>query len=672
MLVPQVPHVVYGGDYYPEQWPEATWLEDMRLMREAGVNLVSVGIFAWARLEPLPGQYDFEWLDRVLDLLAEHGIFADLATATASPPPWLARRHPESLPVTRDGVTLWPGARQQYCPSSVAYRDAASELVRRLATRYREHPSLAMWHVGNEYGCHVPACYCDASAAHFRAWLRTRYGTLDALNEAWGTAFWSQRYADWDEIAPPRQMPSFANPTQQLDFQRFSSDALLELFTAERDILRDVTPDVPVTTNFMGFFKPLDYWKWAAHEHVVANDAYPDPADPEGPVEAAMACDLMRSLAGGRPWLLMEQTPSQVNWRLVNVLKRPGQMRLWSLQALAHGADGIMFFQWRASRAGAEKFHGGMVPHGGTDQSRVWREVAELGAELAGLDGVLGARTPAEVGIVLDWESWWALEVDSKPSAEVRQLDLLARYYRPLYERNIPVAFVEPTAPLDDFRVVIVPNLYLLRDGVAENLRRYVAGGGRLVVGFFSGIVNANDHVLPGGYPASLRELLGLRVDEMDPFVPGQTNTLEARDGVTYTCDLWADVITLEGAEALATFGRDFYAGRAAITMHPAGQGVAYYVGTRPEPAALAALLKRVCEEAGVLVPYQSPEGVEIAARETADARYVFVLNHNSRDVNVPSIAGAEHASGPLRLGPYGATILRVPLHASVESTGQA
>jgi beta-galactosidase len=343
-------------------------------------------------------------------------------------------------------------------------------------------------------------------------------------------------------------------------------------------------------------------------------------------------------------------------------------MRLWSLQALARGADGVMFFQWRASRAGAEKFHGGMVPHGGTEEARVWREVVELGAELRQLDGLRDARTPAEVACMLDWESWWALELDSKPSADVLQLDLLTRYYRPLYARNIAVSFVEPTAALDDYRVVIVPNLYLIREGVAERLRRFVEGGGRLVVGFFSGIVDVNDHILLGGYPAPLRELLGLRVDEFDPFVPDQTNSLAAWDGVSYRCDEWADVITLKGAESLATFERDFYAGRAAITRHRVGKGAAYYVGTRPEPAGLAALLRQVCDEAGVAAPRAVPAGVEMVVRQTSDCRYVFVLNQQGNAVTVPAPPAAvdalsgEPASDPLRLGPYGAIILRVPL----------
>jgi beta-galactosidase len=299
MITPKVPHMIYGGDYNPEQWPEEIWDEDVRLMRETGVNLVSLGIFSWAKLEPRQGEYDFDWLDRIISLLHEKGVMVNLATATASPPPWLAALHPESQPVTQNGVVLHPGARQQYCPSSAAYRERASELVRRIADRYKDHPALAMWHVNNEYGCHVAECYCDASAEHFREWLRARYGDLDALNEAWGTAFWSQRYGEWGEILPPRSAPTFANPTQQLDFRRYSSDALLELYEMEKEILREATPDVPITTNFMGFFKPVDYWKWAPREDLVSDDSYPDPSDPEAHVRAAMSRDLMRSLGDG-------------------------------------------------------------------------------------------------------------------------------------------------------------------------------------------------------------------------------------------------------------------------------------------------------------------------------------------------------------------------------------
>lgn len=659
------PRIWYGGDYNPEQWPEEVWLEDVRLMQAAGVNLVSVGIFAWAHLEPRPGHYEFGWLDRVLDLLQAHGVQACLATATASPPPWLARRHPESLPQTADGVTLWPGGRQAYCPHSDAWRHAAGELVTRLAERYRHHPALAIWHINNEYGCHVSECFCDHSAAAFRAWLQRRYGALDALNEAWGTAFWSQRYDEWDEINPPRRAPTFANPTQQLDWRRFSSDSLLELYNMEREILRRITPDVPMTTNFMGFFKPLDYRAWAAEQDIVSLDSYPDPSEPGAAGVSAAQYDITRSLGDGQPWMLMEQVSSQVNWRPRNVLKQPGQMRLWSLQAVARGARAIMFFQWRAARAGAEKFHGALVPHVGVENSRIWREVSALGNELKEFGLMAQGAVEARAAILIDWQSWWALELDSKPSGDVRFLEQLQAYYGPLYAQNITVDFAFADSDLWAYQVLFVPNLYLVDDATAAKLERYVANGGVLVMSFFSGIVDEHEHIRLGGYPAPFRQFLGLRVEEFAPVAAGQANSVRFADGSEAACDLWADVIDLEGARTLATFTGDFYAGRPAITEHSYGHGRAVYIGTRLAPEAMARLLGEVCAAAGVRAPLDVPAGVEVVARSGSDGRrHLFVLNHRGEAISVPlpqsmyDLLAGERVNKNLSLESYGAAVL--------------
>jgi beta-galactosidase len=669
-----VPGVAYGGDYNPEQWPEEVWAEDARLMREAGVNLVSVAIFAWSRLEPHPETYELDWLDRVLDLLHEHGVAVALATATASPPPWLARLHPESLPVTADGVRLWPGSRQVYCPSSPAYREAAGNLVRRLAERYCDHPALALWHVNNEYGCHVPECYCDESARAFRRWLWRRYGTIEALNEAWGTVFWSQAYRDWDEINPPRRTPSYANPTQQLDFRRFSSDALLECFELEASILREVSPGIPVTTNFMGFFKPLDYWRWAPAGDVVSHDSYPDPLEPHAAADAAASYDLMRSLGNGEPWLLMEQTPSVVDWRATNALKRPGQLRLWSYQALARGADGIMFFQWRAQRFGAHKFHGAMLPHAGTE-SRVWREVCELGDELSRLDRILDSRVRAEAAIVLDWESWWALELDTaKPLAELRLLDQVADFYRPLHAANLAVDFVHPEADLGPYTLVLVPHLYLLTQGAAKNLEQFVAGGGTLGVSFWSGIVDGRDHVFAEGYAGPLRGVLGLAVEEVDT---GRAGTIRTEDGDLFGWDRWSDVIELRGADAIASYADGPHAGAPAVTRHEFGRGAAYYLGTRPEEAYVRLWLERVCAEAGLAPPLSAPPGVEVVRREGSDRSFLFALNHRDEAVEIGLTgSGVELVSGErveeLRLEPLGVAVVEeAPVAAGIRVVGR-
>jgi beta-galactosidase len=666
MLGTRLPHILFGGDYNPDQWPESVWAEDVRLMQEAGVNLVSLGIFSWSRLEPEEGRYDFDWLDRILDMLHEGGVSADLATATASPPPWMSHRHPEMLPVLADGVRLWHGGRQQYCPSSPVYRSGAERLVTALADRYNKHPALAMWHVGNEYGCHVPACYCDVSAEAFRAWLRERYGSIEDLNRAWGTDFWSQRYSEWDEVIPPRRTPTWPNPSQQLDFMRFSSNELLACYEVERAVLTEKSPGVPVTTNFMRFFKPLDYWKWAEREDIVSDDVYQDPSDPEAAMRAAMAGDLMRSLGRGRPWVLMEQTSNRVNWREVNVAKLPGQMRLWSYQAVAHGADGVMFFQWRQSRAGAEKFHSAMVPHGPAESSPAWKEVKQLGQELRGLDSVCGSRVRSEVAIALDWESWWALELPSKPSNRVSQVAQLEDYYRPLFGANIVPDFVRPDHELSDYKLVLVPNLYLVSDEGAANLNGFVKAGGTLVMSFFSGVVDPFEHIRLGGYPAPFRGMLGLTVLDWLPLVDGEEAKLDFADGTQGRADLWSELIELHGAEVLATFAGTRLDGRPAITRHAFGSGVAVYIATRLDRLAMARIIRSACGEAGVEPAMEVPAGVEVVRRHLARSSVLFLLNHRDVDVDVPItqagtnlVDGAQVHAGLLRVGPFGAAVIR-------------
>ncbi|MFE6594942.1 beta-galactosidase [Streptomyces sp. NPDC057781] len=630
--------LAYGGDYNPEQWDPALWREDVALMREAGVTSVTVGVFSWARLQPDPDRWDFDWLDEALELLHGAGIGVCLATATASPPPWLARLRPDSLPRRADGSVLWPGARQHYCPSSPAYREAALRLTEAMAQRYGNHPALRSWHINNEYGCHLAECFCDVSAAHFRTWLRDRYGDLDGLNSAWSTSLWSQRYGDWAEVLPPRTAPYFPNPAQQLDWRRFSSDALLKCHNAERAVLRRRTPNVPTTTNFFGITDALDLWRWAPHQDVVSFDSYPDPVDPEAAVDAAFHYDLMRSLGGGRPWTLMEQAPGRINWRHRNVPKRPGLMRLWSLQAVARGADAVNFFQWRSSRGGAEKYHEGMLPHGGTD-TRVWREVRALGAELAGLAAVAGSRVAADAAVVLDVESWWALETDSHPSCDIRLLDQVRRHYRPLWEVGVTTDVVHPDHDLSAYRLVVVPNLVLMREETAARLADYVHGGGHLVVSFFSGIVDDCDRIHAGGYAAPARDWLGVRIEEFWPLADGDMATLEpgkdTAEGVPGgTADLWCDTLHPEpGAEVLLSYVDGPLSGRPAVTRHRYGQGTVTYLGTRPDRTTMDRLVRDAADAAGATRTMPGlPPGVEAVCRGDT----LFLLNHRATPVTVP------------------------------------
>ena len=659
------PHIIYGGDYNPDQWTPEVWEEDARLMQEAGVNLVSLGIFSWTKMEPKPGVFDFSWLDHLMDLLHAHGVSVDLATPTASPPAWMVKLHPDMLPVTADGLTLWHGSRRHYCPHNPDYHNYAKRIAAQLAERYKDHPALVMWHVDNEYGCHVGECFCDTSATAFRAWLKEKYKTLDALNFAWGTAFWSQIYGDWEEIHPPKHSPAQANPTQQLDWSRFSSDSWLVCFDEQKSTLKAIAPNIPVTTNFMGFHKGVDYFKFARHEDLVSQDSYPDTFDPDWMSHTGMVCDLIRSVGERHPWLLMEQATSQVNWRKRNSVKRPGVMRLGSYQAIARGADGIMFFQWRQSKAGAEKHHSGMVPHGGTD-TRVWREVRGLGNELKKLDSILTSQVKADVAILMDWNNWWALELDSKPSSDLKLVPQLYSFYKPLFDRNITVDFAHPESDLSKYKLIIAPNLYMVNDASAKNINQYVENGGNLLMSFFSGIVDENEHIRLGGYPARFKEMLGLVVEEFAPYSETHHNSIRTNDGKQFKCSLWGDVINLNGAETIvAAFEQDYYSGKPAITQNIFGKGNAFYVGTDLDPAGMGWLLEHVCKIAGVQST-SVPAGVEVLHRTDGKSEFVFILNYSDQKATVPlqgsgtDLLTGNKVGNSLELEPKGVAIIRV------------
>ncbi|WP_219468692.1 beta-galactosidase [Nonomuraea rhizosphaerae] len=603
----------YGGDYNPEQWPEEVWQEDVALMRRAGVNLVTVGVFSWARLEPREGEYDFGWLDRVLDLLHDGGVQVCLATPTTQPPPWIGE---EARNVSADGVRLTHGSRDTYCVSSPAYRAKSLEIAARLAGRYGRHPALAMWHVHNEYGSW---CHCEHTAAAFRVWLRGAYGGLEALNDAWTTSFWSQHYSAWEQVTTPRATQYLPNPSQALDFRRFLSDELLGHFREQKEIL--APSGVPVTTNFhFGDWVPVDQREWAEAVDLVAIDHYPAQDPPE---ETAFAADLARCWAAGKPWVLMEQAVvAYTGGRIVP--RRPGEVARLSLSHVARGARGVMFFQWRASRGGAELWHGGMVPHAGPD-SRIFREVCELGALLPSVPDAGDVR--AEAAILWDTASWWALQSRGLPSSEVDYLDALRQAHRVLYRHGVTAGFAYPSADLSAYRLVLVPSLCLISDADAANLRRYVEGGGTLVVSFFSGVSDEHGRVRLGGYPGALREVLGVRVEEFHPLA----EPVELSDGAAGpppsgagsppdwgTGTLWSEHVHLAGAQALVSYASGPLAGLPAVTRHAYGSGTALYVSTRLADAAFARLLG--------LAPH--PAGLELVRHDRA----VFAINHGDRE----------------------------------------
>lgn len=670
-FVTQQAGLLFGADYNPEQWPEESWPEDIRLMQQAGINLVTLGVFSWARLQPSEGKWDFGWLDRILARLHEANIHVCLATPTASPPPWLGHRFPSTLPTDASGTTLWYGSRNQFSPSSAVYRSAARQVTAALAERYGKHPAVVMWHVGNELG---QVSYDDETAGAFRGWLLRRYGSLDNLNSAWGTTFWSQGYSSWEEILPPRTAPYLQNPTQVLDFRRFTSDSLLKLFTAERDIIRQHSPDVPVTTNLMGFFRGADYFSFAGETDLIGNNWYTDPAQPQTWELGALTHDLCRGLAGGQPWLLMESAASAVNWRPHNSAKEPGALRVDSLSALARGSDGICFFQFRQSAFGAERFHSAVVPLAGED-TRVFREVSALGSELQDLRLLAGTPAPSRIAMLFDWDSWWAAESPDCPSDRLGVLDQLQAYYRPLLRRGLSVEVVHPAAGLDSFDLVLVPSLFLLTEAHAAALSDWVHRGGTAVVGPFTGLADSNGHLRQGRFPAVLADMLGVTGEEWRPLAcsigleftqPGPAGA-EANAGMpgNLKATVWSEDLCLHSssAAAVATFTSGSLAGKPAAVRNSHGRGTAWYIGCDLPAAALGSIVGAAVAEAGLTVPVAAelPDDVELATR----GGYHFLLNHSPesravclKEQSVDLLTGDSH--GPhITLEPYGALVLK-------------
>lgn len=626
---PEIRGIAYGGDYTPEQWPREVWREDAGLMREAGVNLVSVGIFAWALIETSEGVFDFAWLDELLDLLHENGIAVDLGTPTASPPAWFFAEHPDARVVSRDGITMGFGARGMASHASPAYRAAIVRIASALAERYGSHPAVVMWHVHNEYGVPVGEDYSAQSVRAFREWLRERYGSLDALNAAWGTAFWGQRYGEWEHVGAPAAAPSVVNPAQRLDFARFTDHQLRACFIAERDAIR-AHASQPVTTNFMANQSwTTDMWAWAREVDIVSDDHYLWAADPEGEIGLAIAADLSRSVGGGKPWILMEHSTSAVNWQPRNVAKRPGEMARNSLSHLARGADAILFFQWRASRSGAEKFHSAMIPHAGTS-SRVWREVVGLGDALGRLDEVRGSRVHADVAILWDFESFWAQDLEWRPSVDVSHAERVRAFYERLWRDGITVDFALPGHDLSRYKLVVAPAQYLLGAADAANLTRYVEAGGTLVVSFFSAIVDENDAVHPGGFAAPLRDALGLVVEEFLPLREDARHAVQwsgAASATTLSADAWQEDLVIASAEVKGTYVDGPGAGKPAITRNAHGAGHGWYISTRLDAAGLRAVMTDVYADAGV-APAAHPEGLEVVVRRGHVADFAVAINH--------------------------------------------
>ncbi|WP_326551867.1 beta-galactosidase [Micromonospora sp. NBC_01813] len=675
MTLPAVVKIPYGGDYNPEQWPEDVWKDDYRLFETARIDTVTIGVFTWGLIQPSPGIYDFSALDRIVERAVAEGRQICLATGTAAHPAWMPRAHPDVTRVDFEGRRHRFGQRHNSCPCSPTYRRLSTELARRVAQRYARTPGLVAWHVNNEYG---GACYCELCAANFRLWLRERYGSLDALNEAWYTTFWSHTFTEWGQIEPPSALTEhWRGPDHTafqgitLDYLRFMSDAMLTNFVDEKAAIRESSPDIPVTTNFMGMYRPIDYHRWAEHLDFASWDNYPP--DDRSAARMALTHDLMRGLKGGQPFWLMEQTPSVTASRDVNPLKRPGIMRLWSWQAVAHGADAVLFFQLRAGRGASEKYHGAVIGHAGRADTRVFGEVAELGAELERLGGVsLGARTPARVAMLFDWDSWWALEISDGPSRLVRYQQVVLAYHRALWEAGVDVDVVPVAADLSGYDVVVAPALHMVKEDLASRLETVAQQGGTVLATYLSGRVDQYDQAFLADVPGPLAPLMGIRIDEWDAreadVVNPVTLTADGSEPTVADATLLFELVIPQGADVVGTYQADFYAGTAAVTRNWFGAGQGWYVAAGLDQVGVSWVVRRILDRHGLLGPYAHLPDLESTVRVTPDGtRLRFLLNHGEEPVELPACAagvelltGVRVAAGaPLHLDRYGVLVLR-------------
>lgn len=646
-ILKDFPHMIYGGDYNPDQWLDRPDIlkEDDRLMKLAHINSATLNVFAWKMLEPEEGVYNFEWLDETMDRMAEQGIKVVLATPSGARPAWMDRNHPEVLRMNADRVRNLHGERHNHCYTSPYYRKKVWEMNQMLAKRYKDHPALGMWHISNEYGgeCHCPLCQ-----EAFRDWLREKYhNNIEELNHEWWTGFWSKRFSRFEEIESPAPQGEHAIHGLNIDWMRFVTHQTKEFMDMEIQAVKEITPELLVTTNYMSGFAGLNYWELAENLDVISWDNYPtwhhgQMSDAQVGAKVAFYHDIFRSIKK-KPFLLMESTPSLVNWQHTNKLKRPGMNILSSMQAVAHGADSVQYFQWRKGRGAAEKFHGAVVDHEGSEHTRVFKECAELGEILSKCDEVRGTNVHAKAAVIYDYENRWAIENMNGLSLDRREYEnTCMESYEALWRHSIAADVIDMTQPLDDYQLVIAPMLYMLRSGIAEKMKKFVENGGTLVTTYVTGYVNENDLCFLGGFPGDgLKEVVGIWEEEIDSIYPEDKNSFTWKDGslsktVYPVKDYCAIVHPLENTEVLASYDEDFYQGMAAVTKHPYGKGMAYHIAARTEVDFLTDFYGKIAKEISLKSSFAAaeelPDGINIQKREADGEVYLFFMNYANKE----------------------------------------
>lgn len=668
---PQFPHFVHGADYNPEQWMDpGIWDEDMRLMKLAGCNEMTVGIFSWAKLEPEEGKFDFSFLDEIIDRIYRNDGRVILATPSGARPRWLAEKYPEVLRVKNDGVRILFGRRHNHCYTSPVYREKVRIINTKFAERYGKHPAVIAWHLSNEYN---GTCYCPLCQDAFRDYVRTRYGNeIDRLNQAWWTSFWSHDYTSFDQVEAPSPRGEISLHGLNLDFKRFSSDQAIDFMKAEADAIRAVCPELPITTNMMSEFGGIDYRKMARHLDFISWDSYPSWHSPEHDqwgYRTAFWHELFRSLKK-KPFFLMESAPGLVNWQPYNKLKRPGVNRLAALQTVAMGGDSVQYFQFRKGRGGEEKLHGAIVDHVGNENTRVFREIAEIGAGLKKIDEICGTQVKAPVAILFDYENRWALEDARFFTNENKQYcETCFSYYAPLWKKGINADIVGPHDDLSGYRLVIAPMLYMTDGDTISRLTEYVARGGTLYATYFLGMVNETDLCYLGGFPANgLKDVFGIWNEELDTLYPGERVRFRMKDsGATYEGKDCCEIIHAQGAKVLAEYDSEFYKGSPMLTVNSYGSGRAYYQAARDCGDFWGTVCDLILKDLGIgpALPGELPHGVTAHRRYDGQTEYLFVQNYGDRSVGPIALGGSRtdlesgETLASVELPPFGVRVLK-------------
>jgi beta-galactosidase len=654
------------------------WDEDMRLMKLAGCNVMSVGIFSWSSLEPEEGRFEFGWLDTILDKLAQNSVYAILATPTGAKPAWMSQKYPEILRVQENRQRNLHGQRHNHCFTSPVYREKAAIINRKLADRYKDHPALLAWHISNEYG---GECHCELCQEAFRNWLKKKYhNSLEELNHAWWTGFWSHRFNDWSQLESPSPQGENLIHGLNLDWKRFVTDQTIDFYKNEIKPLRELTPNVPITTNFMGTYTGLNYWKFAKEVDVVSWDSYPAWHNDysktwEVAADVSFTHDINRSLKGGKPFMLMESTPSHVNWQPVCKLKRPGMHLLSSIQAVAHGSDTVQYFQWRKSRGSSEKFHGAVVDHCRHEHTRVFADVAQVGEVLKKLGKVVGTTVKPEVAIIYDWENRWAIDDAQGFSMDRRNYEKTCKeHYRTFWSKGIPVDVIDMDCDFSSYKLLVAPMLYMIRPGVGERIEAFVKNGGSFVTTYATGYVDENDLCFQGGFPGPLRKVTGIWAEEIDSLYNSDSNAIALSEDCMpglmreYKAVDFCELIHAETAQTLGVYIKDFYAGRPALTVNLFGEGKAWYMASRFDEGFLKDFYTSLIAELGLkkVLATELPPGVTAQVRSDGFNEYIFVMNFSEEQRIVDLGEGkaedmltGEKGLTSVLLKPYGVAVLR-------------